>query len=250
MLIDIDIVKGRPVPAGHLRAVVALAYHNEPFSSCSGTLIAEDMVLTAAHCVCGYPPDRIFVGYDMKVTNGGSFVPASGWRAAYRCGVDTAATGVDIAILKVSRTKVTPMTAAPDALIQRANWLRIVGFGATDIDGERFEDRKLESAVPVTSIDCPRDVAEEAGCQVGEEIVAGTLGGPDTCSGDSGGPILISDRGGAGEYGEGMFRIAGVTSRGIDGEGTICGRGGVYERLTPAVWNWVSQAQRSLRRGT
>ncbi|MBM4252982.1 MAG: trypsin-like serine protease [Deltaproteobacteria bacterium] len=63
---------------------------------------------------------------------------------------------------------------------------------------------------------------------VATEFYAGAAGAPDTCKGDSGGPVFVPDT-------QGALRVVGVTSR---GSGT-CEVGGVYT-LAPAFIDWLT----------
>jgi secreted trypsin-like serine protease len=264
MLLDIDIVQGEPVPAGRLMSVVGLTYGSESAPRCTGTLIAPDLVLTAAHCVCLPERDvrRVFVGTNWRASSGpeaGRYYPVSKTRSAIvrqpgqSCD-DGLREGLDLALVKLSASVPGVSTLAPahDSAITSARSFRIAGFGTTDVHATVQTQRKLHASVQAVSNNCQGSaVASRFGCQSGQEIVAvgqtaGGGPGPDTCVGDSGGPLLVDPAGTSGKV-DGPFRIAGVTSRGVPSAATECGHGGVYERLTPAARGWINRTAVALR---
>jgi secreted trypsin-like serine protease len=258
------IVGGVGVAPGALAQVVGITYRSEATPRCTGTLIAANIVLTAAHCVCAIDgngnvqdlrPTNVYVGDDPRRVRRGSrpYYQVVDRRIALRCNRDTSRTGVDIAVLKLNTPvrNVDPVDFAPDSLTDRATGFRIVGFGATNLAGTAIDYRKREARVPSLSNACAgttggRDDSAAYGCQPGEEIVAGRTDTPDTCFGDSGGPLLVSSDGDGGTASSNALMIAGVTSRSVRPAASHCGAGGVYERLRPPVRVWIDAALRSL----
>lgn len=246
--IGTKIYLGKLVSAGRLRAVVGLTYNNARTPWCTGALIAEDMVLTAAHCVCEATPSHIFLGEDPLDTgpNGGKFFAVAGQRAYHGCRASSS-TGVDVAVLRINgkilSAKPFPIAQSPPA---SSTIFLVAGYGATDRSGTTIDYKKREAPVPMTSASCSgSSEATTYGCQPGEEIVAGRINTADTCKGDSGGPLLVSAPGtGAGS--EANLIIAGVTSRGVKST-SKCGAGGIYEAMRPAVRTWIAEAITQLR---
>ncbi|MGO4552081.1 trypsin-like serine protease [Lysobacter sp. 2RAF19] len=246
------VYKGRPVAPGDFRAVVGITRGTERFPVCTGTLIEPDVVLTAGHCACSGARGNIFVGHnprkiDPKAREG--YYLVTRWVAALGCG-DGLRTGRDIALLKLKENvnNVLPAKLATDAQVDEAAFYRVVGFGAIDAEGKVFTYEKREADVPAVTNDCLGDAATELGCLPGSEIVAGRRLSPDSCSGDSGGPLYSATGGSTVRVPSDSLFLAGVTSRAAGDAQMACGDGGVYERLTPAARAWIRRQITALRR--
>lgn len=128
----------------------------------------------------------------------------------------------------------------------------IVGFGGTGSSADK-QGIKRGTMVGRASASCsghvpslvpPRSDAAAYGCRPGREIVAGAMPNsslsPDTCPGDSGGPLYVSSSLPAvGDPPEAEMRLAGVTSRSTARQQQQCGDGGIYVRLTGETRAWL-----------
>ena len=108
--------------------------------------------------------------------------------------------------------------------------MEIVGYGATDPQGEQYGTRLLRGVTTITDADCS-DASCNGSVSPGGELIAGG-NGVDSCFGDSGGPVYLQTA--DADY------LIGVTSRGLESSPTPCGGGGIYTRAD-AVATWIEQ---------
>jgi len=214
---DLDDAHGSVVAVNRLGAECVRA--GDPW--CTGTLVAPDRVLTAAHCV--NPPAAIFYGVLLGPTADEGFgylgVGLEGrfFRVAHvrlHPGYDATTKANDLAVVMLDQsadaTPVPLLEASLDAS-DVGESLVVVGYGES---GEEPRFRKRVGDVVLTSVDASELRYEDAPAM--------------TCSGDSGGPVLVP--GGDGE------RLAAVTSRGD----TACVEYGIGVRVDlPDVQAWI-----------
>lgn len=217
------IVGGDPVEPGEHPAVVAVA---PGVGACTGTLVAPDLVLTAAHCFGhgSLPPELV------QVTLGDSTDAPAQSLAAAAFGVhpqfcipdeDEGCEPEDLHDYAWIRLD-TPASIDPAALptividealhhrlVRKGAELELVGYG-TDDDGRLGRKRTVRS-----------DIASFS--PTGHELRAGG-DGRDSCYGDSGGPAFA-------RRDDGSSALVGVLSRGS----RECGDGGIYGAALPAL---------------
>ena len=204
------------------------AIGNADYYSCSGTLIAPTVVVTARHCDEGIT--RVFLkGGSISDLATGEEIPVV---------AEYAHPEVDLRVLVLAYpSTVTPCHVAQGHEVYAPAQVVLAGFGTIDANGEVGYGTKREVAVELTSLDCsaPGDFLEY-GCKEGTELVAGHRGlGLDSCNGDSGGPLYIPA-----PYTEDSYYLLGATSRGIRKYGSKCGDGGVYVRVDKCL-DWIRQ---------
>ncbi|GAA1223078.1 serine protease [Prauserella halophila] len=189
-----NIVGGSPADIADVPYAVALT-DAAGFQFCGGSLVAEDKVLTAAHCVEGQDPSDVVAvtGRTDLTTSEGSETPVTDiWLHPDYTGVTT---GADIAVLTLS----SPVTDAEPVELASATDgpgyspgadATVAGWGTTS-EGGPSPDTLLQGSVPVTS---DEDCAAAYGSEYDPEgmVCAGLPeGGVDACQGDSGGPLAV-----------------------------------------------------------
>jgi V8-like Glu-specific endopeptidase len=192
-------------------------------SCCTGTLIAPNAVLTAAHCVdtpgepgCG--ATHIYVGWNANNPSQDRLFQIRANGENPHPDYNSALFYNDLAILilekPVPASMARPRALAYTSEIKGASSFLAMGFGHTD---QGQYGIKYESPVALAGLTT-------------YEIEAGG-NGFDTCQGDSGGPLFYVGQFGANK---GRLFLAGVTSH-----GGACGQGGVYTRVD-VYKDWIN----------
>ncbi len=220
------VVGGSTVPFGKWPDAVAIL---GPHGSCSGTLIAPDVVLTAGHCT-GIEPTEV-VANTTNYNGGGQHIAIESITAYpdYQQKFDVA-----VVVLVSPVVGVAPRSVAGHCTFSGfadETMVHLVGFGLTDEAGVGANTALREAMAPVLDATCSggngcRDAIAPQG-----EFVAGGNGG-DSCFGDSGGPVYL-------DTARGPVLVAAV-SRGLDDSATPCGGGGIYVR-TDKVLAWIER---------
>ena len=222
------VVGGTSVPPGKWPDAVAVLGAQ---GSCTGTLIAPDVVITAGHC-SEINPSQIIANTTDYTAQGGTTINVlrtvayPNWQTTY---------DVSVVVLAQPVTGVSPRKLGTSCTYEgfsTSTNVHLVGFGLTDAAGMGNNTALNEATTGVTDPECSGGNGCNAGVAPGGEFVAGGAG-TDSCFGDSGGPVYLDTPHGT--------IVIGAVSRGVDNSPTPCGAGGIYVR-TDKIITWLEQA--------
>jgi hypothetical protein len=192
---------------------------------CTGTLIAPTVVVTAKHCK---EVSRVFFGANVNL-------PQNGETISIAQNIPHPENRVDLRVLVLDYApQAPPRHIAQGSEVGNPRTGVVAGFGHADLVGTDGYGIKRYARVPIMTLDSQKEQdREKYGSNPGIELVAGHLGlNRDTCEGDSGGPLYISDPNGNGDF------LLGTTSRGSSDAGQPCGDGGIYVRVDKFL-DWI-----------
>ncbi|KAJ8682240.1 hypothetical protein QAD02_018032 [Eretmocerus hayati] len=230
---EIRIIGGRPTEPNKYPWLARLVYDGK--FHCGASLLNNDYVITAAHCVRKLQRSkiRIILGdHDQFVTSDGKAVMRAVGAVIRHKNFDTESYNHDVALLRLRKPVPFTKTVRPVCLPTRGSDPEgksgtVVGWGRTK-EGGMLSGVLQEVSVPILSLDQCRKMKYRAN-RISDYMMCAGNGSQDSCQGDSGGPLLVEEGG--------KLEIAGIVSWGIG-----CGRAGypgVYTRVTRYL-NWIN----------
>ncbi|RHY10241.1 hypothetical protein DYB25_014070, partial [Aphanomyces astaci] len=188
----IEIVGGTEAKVGQHRYLAGLKRSATSSSSCGGSLIAPNVILTAAHCTGNGFSFAVVGSHFLSGSSDGELVKVTKEipHPQYVSGADSN----DVAILLLDRsiTTITPVAVSFDTVpADVLTWVR--GWGRTTPGGIQSQVLK---EVSVLSWDNARAATALRPKKVDNSMLAaGGKQGEDSCQGDSGGPLTIEQNG-------------------------------------------------------
>ena len=193
------IVGGTAVPNSKYPFVasVTLYRNGKPDASCGGSLIDQDSVLTAAHCLLNSTGAVVVVGRtDLRKKNRGQEIGASRPFIHPRYNGH----GYDAGVLKLSRPVkgIKPIklaTAKQNNLEKPGRKLTVAGWGLMGFNGTHPTNRLRQARVPVVSdrrAERSYDALPVPSGYVPPIMIAAGNSKVNACVGDSGGPLFDS----------------------------------------------------------
>jgi hypothetical protein len=181
-----------------------------PFT-CSGTLVTESVVVTAAHCLSMASQGELIFSTEWSAADGpATYDAVRGYLRSPQYDPSGASNIHDIGVVFLSTgmpgVSLPVLNSAP---VNIGDVVELVGYGRTTSDGGVGIRSFAQSSISAVDI---------------SEMEVGSTGSARNCEGDSGGPSLLTDNTGA-------LRLAGVVSRAADNTDTTCSGATIHTRV-------------------
>ncbi|KAJ2446101.1 hypothetical protein IWW46_001123 [Coemansia sp. RSA 2440] len=185
---------------------------------CGGTLIDNDLVVTAGHCMVDSTYNNVFEPNEVTVCYGASSITKQSCTTARNITVhpdyDPMTLQNDIALIKITALKLSSsVNTVPifTGALDEGTKLTTMGWGKTQSNSS--------SSLPTTLMSVEIEVGDAKTCQQAQPSYKSAAGpevcsvnaltpGKDSCQGDSGSPAVVESNG--------QVYIAALTSSGVD----------------------------------
>ncbi|XP_067002303.2 chymotrypsin-like protease CTRL-1 [Anabrus simplex] len=232
------IVGGHNADVGEWPWIAALFNGGRQF--CGGSLIDDIHILTAAHCVAhmsSWDVARLTVrlgDHNIKTNYEVRHIEKKVKRVVRHRGFDSRTLYNDVAILTLDSavsftTQVHPICLPSGSALYAGQDATVIGWGSLYESGQQ-PGVLQEVTIPIwTNQECRAKYGNAAPGGIVEHFLCAGQAGRDSCSGDSGGPLMVNS---------GRWTQVGIVSWGIG-----CGKGqypGVYTRVTHFM-PWITK---------
>ncbi|XP_026822722.1 transmembrane protease serine 9-like [Rhopalosiphum maidis] len=232
------IVGGQNADPGEWPWIVAIFNSGRHF--CGGSLIDDTHVLTAAHCVAhmsSWDVARLTVNlgdYNIKSKTDVKHMERKIKRVVRHKGFDQRTLYNDIALLTLDKPvkfdkQVHPICLPTSRSMYAGHTATVIGWGSLKESGPQPAILQKVNVPVWTNQECKFKYGAAAPGGIVDHFLCAGKAARDSCSGDSGGPLMLND---------GKWTQVGIVSWGIG-----CGKGqypGVYTRVT-SFMNWITR---------